>query len=284
MRPLFRAGALVALAVLSLPAVALANGADVLTATTAARDALADARDAAQARVAEIGTLLVGADPTTAKALSTEAKGLASVVKAVDKALPSFAIALTALRQNDIPAFAKGAVKAVSGFAGVLKAGAKADSAAYTLDAATLDDLSQALRDALTEGRDSIDDSAEKAKGAAEKALVKADAAIAKGQPGKAPAAYLGAIDDVALAPVAVDSEFGHPAIHLRGLNGRPVNLGISVVPYSPKQTCGACHDYDAATMGFHFQQGFEDISDTYAATHGISPDYILSDGMYGRW
>jgi hypothetical protein len=27
-------------------------------------------------------------------------------------------------------------------------------------------------------------------------------------------------------------------------------------VPYSPKQTCGACHDYAKITQGFHFQQG----------------------------
>jgi hypothetical protein len=251
---------------------------------SAARDALADAKDAAGTRIAEIGTLLPGADAATAKALSTEAKGLAGVVKAVDKALPAFETSLTLLRQNDIPAFAKTATKAVSGFAGVLKSGAKVASAAYTLDDTTVVALSDALRNALTEGRAAIDPAATKAVGAADKAIVKADAAIAKGQPAKAPAAYLGAIDDVAAAPVPVTSDGGHPAIHLRGLNGRPVNLGISVVPYSPKQTCGACHDYDAATMGFHFQQGFEDVSDTYATDNGITPDYILSDGMFGRW
>ncbi len=26
--------------------------------------------------------------------------------------------------------------------------------------------------------------------------------------------------------------------------------------PYSPKQTCGKCHDYAKITEGFHFQQG----------------------------
>lgn len=26
--------------------------------------------------------------------------------------------------------------------------------------------------------------------------------------------------------------------------------------PYSPKQTCGKCHDYNKITEGFHFQQG----------------------------
>ena len=26
--------------------------------------------------------------------------------------------------------------------------------------------------------------------------------------------------------------------------------------PYSPKKTCGACHDYDLITSAYHFQQG----------------------------
>ena len=26
--------------------------------------------------------------------------------------------------------------------------------------------------------------------------------------------------------------------------------------PYSPKMTCGACHDYEKITKGFHFTQG----------------------------
>lgn len=29
--------------------------------------------------------------------------------------------------------------------------------------------------------------------------------------------------------------------------------------PYSPKQTCGKCHDYDKITQGFHFQQGADE-------------------------
>jgi hypothetical protein len=26
--------------------------------------------------------------------------------------------------------------------------------------------------------------------------------------------------------------------------------------PYSPKQTCGQCHDYENITQGYHFTQG----------------------------
>jgi hypothetical protein len=35
-----------------------------------------------------------------------------------------------------------------------------------------------------------------------------------------------------------------------------PVNNINSDAPYSPKQTCGKCHDYEKITQGFHFQQG----------------------------
>ncbi len=35
-----------------------------------------------------------------------------------------------------------------------------------------------------------------------------------------------------------------------------PINCINADVPYSPKQTCGKCHDYDKITGGYHFQQG----------------------------
>jgi len=35
-----------------------------------------------------------------------------------------------------------------------------------------------------------------------------------------------------------------------------PVHNINADVPYSPKQTCGKCHDYNKITEGFHFQQG----------------------------
>jgi len=33
--------------------------------------------------------------------------------------------------------------------------------------------------------------------------------------------------------------------------------------PYSPRQTCGKCHDYDKITQGFHFQQGKNELPDS---------------------
>lgn len=60
-----------------------------------------------------------------------------------------------------------------------------------------------------------------------------------------------------------------------------------AVEPYSPRQTCGGCHDVDEIANGYHFQQGRTDI-------HGnivVKPDYfkdgrefLRSAGMYGKW
>jgi len=53
-----------------------------------------------------------------------------------------------------------------------------------------------------------------------------------------------------------------------------------SVDPYSPRQTCGGCHDYRLITSGYHFTQGFESISDRFDRRR----PWILSPGMFGRW
>jgi hypothetical protein len=50
--------------------------------------------------------------------------------------------------------------------------------------------------------------------------------------------------------------------------------------PYSPKRTCGTCHGYATITQGYHFQQGFDEVSDRYDA----KKPWVLSPGMYGRW
>ncbi len=75
------------------------------------------------------------------------------------------------------------------------------------------------------------------------------------------------------------------PPIFLRDENGDVINpvAGINMdVPYSPKQTCGKCHDYDKITKGFHFQQGKgEKMTAEYAALYPWS----TSPGQYGgRW
>jgi hypothetical protein len=50
--------------------------------------------------------------------------------------------------------------------------------------------------------------------------------------------------------------------------------------PYSPRTTCGGCHGYAAITSGYHFQQGFDAMSDRYNSKQ----PWILSPGMYGKW
>ena len=49
------------------------------------------------------------------------------------------------------------------------------------------------------------------------------------------------------------------PPFHLRDEEGdviNPVAAENADKPYSPKQTCGQCHDYDKITQGYHFMQG----------------------------
>ena len=56
-----------------------------------------------------------------------------------------------------------------------------------------------------------------------------------------------------------------------------------NTVPYSPKATCGTCHDYDEVTKGFHFQQGADVMADDWGVKNGKAP-FISSPGMVGKW
>lgn len=49
--------------------------------------------------------------------------------------------------------------------------------------------------------------------------------------------------------------------------------------PYSPKQTCGKCHDYDKITQGFHFQQGRDEIASGKLAERY---QWVSHPGNYG--
>ena len=75
-----------------------------------------------------------------------------------------------------------------------------------------------------------------------------------------------------------------HEKIVLKGFDGSPLTIE-SKLPYSPKKTCGACHDYDQITKGYHFQQGRTDgtgkiiVSDTFDSKY----PWNLSSGMYGK-
>jgi formate dehydrogenase gamma subunit len=76
-----------------------------------------------------------------------------------------------------------------------------------------------------------------------------------------------------------------HPPVYLLDANGDfidPINGENAEAPFSMKQTCGMCHDYDVITKGYHFQMGWDVISDDYGVESGRPWD--LSNGFMGRW
>lgn len=87
-----------------------------------------------------------------------------------------------------------------------------------------------------------------------------------------------------ALALLATAALAAHSGgnVPLKGYDGAVLAVG-STAPYSPKQTCGGCHDYDRITQGYHFQQGFDELIADAERTAGEKP-FIKSPGMYGKW
>ena len=65
---------------------------------------------------------------------------------------------------------------------------------------------------------------------------------------------------------------------------GNPVEPGAQLIgePISSKQTCGACHDYNTITHGYHFQMGRDEMfpESKSIETRSIS----LSPGYFGKW
>jgi hypothetical protein len=84
------------------------------------------------------------------------------------------------------------------------------------------------------------------------------------------------------LVPWAASPAFAaHPDIWLRNEQGDRIAPSENRVdPYSPRKSCGACHNYDVITSGYHFQQGFDEMSDR----HDPQKPWILSPGMFGNW
>jgi hypothetical protein len=83
---------------------------------------------------------------------------------------------------------------------------------------------------------------------------------------------------------VAVEEE-PHPEIALMDYDGNEISLD-SNVPYSPKNTCGECHDYDAITNAYHFQQGRTDADGHIIVGDDLDSKnpWLISRGMYGKW
>lgn len=72
------------------------------------------------------------------------------------------------------------------------------------------------------------------------------------------------------------------PPFHLRDEDGNvidPVKGENADRPYSPRMTCGACHDYEKITQGYHFMQGKgEEPTPDQAARYG----WVTSPGNFG--
>jgi formate dehydrogenase gamma subunit len=83
-----------------------------------------------------------------------------------------------------------------------------------------------------------------------------------------------------ALVEVAHKKPYVH-RIRLRDEKGDFITPD-STVPYSPRQTCGECHNYETIAGGMHFDMGASRLSDDFGTDAG--KPWVLSDGMVGGW
>jgi hypothetical protein len=83
--------------------------------------------------------------------------------------------------------------------------------------------------------------------------------------------------------PVPADP---HANVVLLDRFGAPLTVA-STEPYSPRNTCGACHDVDRIANGYHFQQGRTDGDGQMDMESDYNSDgryWLLSAGMLGKW
>ena len=77
-------------------------------------------------------------------------------------------------------------------------------------------------------------------------------------------------------------TESEHPEFVLVDYEGNEVNLDSSA-PYSPRNTCGQCHDYDGITLAYHFQQGRADSRGNLLVNDAKNPGIVdFQDAVYG--
>lgn len=78
-----------------------------------------------------------------------------------------------------------------------------------------------------------------------------------------------------------------HPDVVLKSATGANIQGGTSV-PYSPKTTCGACHDYESSPVDVVKQQtvgGTANAAYTVkVASHGVTAGYHFQQGMNVPW
>ena len=79
------------------------------------------------------------------------------------------------------------------------------------------------------------------------------------------------------------------PPFHLRDEKGRIIdptkdekNPDAVGPPVSTRETCGACHDYDRITRGYHFQTGRDELFDEVPADKALPAH--RGPGFFGKW
>ncbi len=77
-----------------------------------------------------------------------------------------------------------------------------------------------------------------------------------------------------------VDQEVLHPAIPLLDEAGHSVLETQN--PYSPRITCGQCHDYESITHSYHMETGRDEADDKFGAKIGLSQ--LVSPGYFGGY
>ncbi|WP_456403944.1 hypothetical protein [Thiolapillus sp.] len=77
-----------------------------------------------------------------------------------------------------------------------------------------------------------------------------------------------------------VDDEKLHPAIPLLDESGKHVLK--SGAPYSPRTTCGQCHDYEFITHSYHIEQGRDETDDSFGKRAGLPQ--LVGPGYFGGY
>ena len=92
--------------------------------------------------------------------------------------------------------------------------------------------------------------------------------------------------DETCSTPSVTPPTDTHTNVVLRDVFGEPLDAD-SDQPYSPRMTCGRCHDIDTITHGYHFQQGRSDENgkmDARLTKPWNQQVAVLSPGMFGKW
>ena len=76
------------------------------------------------------------------------------------------------------------------------------------------------------------------------------------------------------------DKLVDHPEIAIFDEQGE--NVLDSGKPYSPKKTCGTCHDYDSITHAYHFEMGRDEANDEFGPLRGMNQ--LVSPGYFGGY